>query len=187
MFKGKKILILSPHTDDETLGCGGFINKLSKDNDIHIVCFSYCNLNILKDEFINAIKELNENITTEILDFKVRYFDRQEVLDKLIEIRTQIEPDIVICPSSYDVHQDHNVIYNETIRGFKNKTILGYCHPWNIIGISDLRLTINLDKDNINSKNLAMDQYKTQHHREYFKDRTWISNKEKLEVILWKY
>ena len=28
----KKILILSPHADDEILGCGGFISKYSKLN-----------------------------------------------------------------------------------------------------------------------------------------------------------
>ena len=28
----KKVLILSPHADDEILGCGGFISKYSKQN-----------------------------------------------------------------------------------------------------------------------------------------------------------
>ena len=28
----KKILIISPHADDEILGCGGFISKYSKNN-----------------------------------------------------------------------------------------------------------------------------------------------------------
>ena len=28
----KKVLIISPHADDEILGCGGFISKYSKHN-----------------------------------------------------------------------------------------------------------------------------------------------------------
>jgi len=28
----KKVLIISPHADDEILGCGGFISKYSKKN-----------------------------------------------------------------------------------------------------------------------------------------------------------
>ena len=28
----KKVLILSPHADDEILGCGGFISKYAKQN-----------------------------------------------------------------------------------------------------------------------------------------------------------
>jgi LmbE family N-acetylglucosaminyl deacetylase len=187
MIQHKNILVLAPHTDDETLGCGGFINKLSSDNMIHAVCFSYCGVYTLKTEFNNAIKKLDNNITSQILDFKVRYFNRQEVLDKLIEIKGQLNPDIIICPGRYDVHQDHEVVYNEAVRAFKDLTILGYCHAWNTIGLSDLRLTIDLDENNIVSKNLAMNEYKTQHHRDYFKDRSWIGNKERLEVILWRY
>ena len=61
-IKNKNILILSPHTDDETLGCGGFINKLSNDNNITIICFSYCDNEELKEEFVNATKILNKNL-----------------------------------------------------------------------------------------------------------------------------
>jgi len=188
-IKNKNILVLSPHTDDETLGCGGFINKLSKHNNINFVCFSYCDNNSLKEEYFNAVTSLcGDSITSlKMLEHKVRCFDRQEVLDDLIKIKKEIEPDIIICPSIYDVHQDHLVIYNESVRAFKDKTILGYCHHWNIVGISDLRLTVKLNESNIKSKNMAMDKYQTQLKRKYFKDRSWISNEEKFEVILWKY
>jgi len=187
-IKNKNILVLSPHTDDETLGCGGFINKLSKHNNINFVCFSYCDNNSLKEEYFNAVTSLcGDNITSlKMLEFKVRYFDRQEVLDELLKIKKQINPDIVICPSKYDIHQDHLVVYNESVRAFKDKTILGYCHNWNIIGISDLRLFIKLDETNIISKHNAMDKYLTQSERKYFKDRLWVGNEEKLEIITWK-
>lgn len=189
MFKNKNILVLSPHTDDETLGCGGFINKLSKDNNIFFICFSFCDREELKDEYRSAIKILCDDIEPyyEILDFKVRYFDRQKVLDTLIKIKRQINPDVILCNSGYDIHQDHLTIHNESMRAFKDKTILGYCHHWNVIGKSDLRLIIDLDEDNIKSKNDAMNQYKSQFKREYFKDRQWINKQEKMEVILWRY
>lgn len=186
-IKNKKILVLSPHTDDETLGCGGLIHKLSKNNDITIICFSYCGLENLKQEFYNACKTLNENIKTEILDFKVRHFNRQEILDTLIKYKKVLNPNIIICPGSFDVHQDHLVIYNESIRAFKDKCILGYSHDWNIVGKSDLRLIINLTENDIITKNKAIDEYKSQYHRDYFKDRSWIGNTEKLEIIIWRY
>lgn len=186
-IKNKKILIFSPHTDDETLGCGGTINRLSKDNEIHIVCFSYCGNVGLKKEFTNACNELCEKPNLQILNFPVRTFDRQKVLDKMIELKSEIEPDIVICPSTFDIHQDHLVICHETIRAFKDRTIFGYCHWWNIIGKSDLRLTVELSKENIKAKNNAMNKYKSQYHRPYFVDRNWTLANEKLEVIIWKY
>ncbi len=186
-MKDKNILVLSPHTDDETLGCGGFINKLYKDNNILFICFSYCDLENLKNEYTKACDKLAPDSYKEILNFKVRYFDRQEVLDKLISIKKQFNPDVVLCPSAYDIHQDHNVVYSESTRAFKDKTILGYCHYWNIIGISDLRLTVPLDESEVSTKHAAMDEYKSQSHREYFIDRGWVGKEEKLEVITWKY
>ena len=186
-INNKTILVLSPHTDDETLGCGGLINKLSATNNITIICFSYCGREELKEEFTNACRTLDKNVELDILDFKVRYFDRQEILDTLIQIKKDINPDLIICPSSFDVHQDHLTIYNEAVRAFKDKCILGYCHPWNIVGKSDLRLAVVLDDENINIKNQAMDYYKSQYHREYFINRKWIGNQEKFEVVIWNY
>ena len=40
----KKILILSPHADDEILGCGGFISKYSNQN-YHISVLILTNAN----------------------------------------------------------------------------------------------------------------------------------------------
>ena len=41
----KKILILSPHADDEILGCGGFISKYSKQNyQIYVLILTNANI-----------------------------------------------------------------------------------------------------------------------------------------------
>ena len=40
---GKKILIISPHTDDGELGCGGSIAKfIEEGNDVQYVALSCC-------------------------------------------------------------------------------------------------------------------------------------------------
>ena len=45
----KKILILSPHADDEILGCGGFISKYSKKNyHINVLILTNANKGLQK-------------------------------------------------------------------------------------------------------------------------------------------
>ena len=73
--KKKKALVLSPHTDDAELGCGGTIAKLIEEGwNVHVIYFSavaerYPNL---VEEAANSGKILG--ITHEVLDFYTRFF-----------------------------------------------------------------------------------------------------------------
>lgn len=172
-----KALVLAPHIDDETLGCGGIIQRF----DAYVIAFSNCGLS--DKEYFNACNQLGASY--EIYDFPVREFykDRQAILDIIIKKGI---PDVVFCPASFDVHQDHQVIHNEAVRAFKNKcTILGYAHSWNVINKSDYRMKVVLSKEELDTKLKAMDCYKSQKDREYFKDRSWVVSTEKYEVIQW--
>ena len=110
-----KVLALAPHTDDIELGCGGFLSKLKKQSvEIDAVSFSTAQPLSVGDpvqEFKDAMSILN--IDGEFLDFKPRYFheQRQDILDYLWNRNKDNNYDLVLCPSSYDNHQDHQVIY----------------------------------------------------------------------------
>src|SRR5206468_2519986 len=66
-------------------------------------------------------------------DFDVRTFPerRQDILELLVALWEEWQPDIVFQPSHHDVHQDHQTISQEGLRAFKRTTILGYEIPWN--------------------------------------------------------
>jgi len=75
----------------------------------------------LYKELQNASSHLGikkENIIT--YDFPVREFPkyRQEILEKLIVLKKEVQPDLVLLPSSSDIHQDHHQIYIEGLRAF---------------------------------------------------------------------
>jgi LmbE family N-acetylglucosaminyl deacetylase len=53
-----------------------------------------------------------------------------------VQLRARIEPDTVLIPSSSDLHQDHQVLRNEGLRAFKDRTLWGYELPWNHITFS---------------------------------------------------
>ncbi len=177
-----RILILSPHTDDAELGCGGTISKLLQQNkEIFWVVFSTAEDSLpaelpktaLADEFVNITRflGLKEN-NYKVFNFKVRKLDdsRQEVLEILVKIRKEFKPDLVIGPSLHDFHQDHAVVANEMIRAFKtNSSIISYELPWNNIQF-DTQFFVRLTEANIKSKIAIIDFYKSQQYikRHYF-------------------
>lgn len=183
MFKGKKICVLAPHTDDGELGVGGVLHKY-KDTakDIRYFAFSICRDSLpadladdtLKIECQNATNKLgisNKNVI--FYDYKVRTFpeNRQNILDDMISIRTKYSPDIIFTPASNDVHQDHKIIYEESVRAFKNNILLGYEMPWNCLSHRS-ELLVGLDDNNLASKIKALHQYHSQLHRRYISEES---------------
>ena len=180
----ENILILSPHTDDAEIGCGGTIGKLVRQGkNILWLAFSTAEESLpdelpkdtLKKEFISVTEHLglsSENY--QVLDFKVRKLSekRQEVLERLIEIRKQFKPDLVIGPSLNDFHQDHSVVANEMIRAFKTScSIICYELPWNHIQFQT-QMFVKLSEEDLTSKIEMMGMYKSQFYvkRQYFSE-----------------
>ena len=181
MNKVNKVLVLGPHTDDGEFGCGATIARfIEQGKDVHYVTFSACeesvpdefDKEVLLTEVKNAANVLGikpENLIT--LRFKVRYFerDRQDILEEMVKLKKQINPDLVILPNGDDVHQDHNTIYNEGIRAFKNCSILGYELPWNNLNFKS-NFHIKVSNENLQTKIKAVDCYKSQGFRKYLNE-----------------
>lgn len=167
------VLILAPHTDDAELGCGGTMAKmLEMGIELHVAAFSTARASLppgsdpdlLKEEFLAAMDVFQ--ITQDhyyIYDYKVRklnYF-RQEVLEELVKLKKDLNPDMVLLPSGSDLHQDHQVVYNEGLRAFKDITVWGYELPWNHITFS-AQAFITLTEQQLETKWEALKAYQSQ-------------------------
>ena len=175
--RAKKALILSPHTDDAELGCGGTIAKMIEEGwKVHVIYFSavgerYPNL---VEEAANSGKILG--ITHEVLNFQTRFFprDRQEILQALYDHSRKIEYDLVFTPTTTDIHQDHNVVTSEAKRAFRKCTLLGYELPWNNLEVA-LNCFIPLEERHIKKKISALECYDSQKHNPYFNEKFFRS------------
>jgi LmbE family N-acetylglucosaminyl deacetylase len=185
IFKEKRILILSPHTDDAELGCGGLISKLVEENaKIMWVVFSTAKESVpdgmpsdtLKKEFIDVVKYLKlREDQYKIFDFKVRRLmeSRQDVLDILIRIKKEFAPEIIIGPSLNDFHQDHIAVSNEMVRAFKNSSsILSYELPWNHLKFEH-QFFVKITREQLDKKIEMLKFYKSQFSisRSYFSEQ----------------
>ncbi len=177
-FKNKICLVLAPHTDDGELGCGATIHKIiNQGAKLFYVAFSACEQSVLpqfpSDILITEVKHatkvlgISENNLI-LLKYEVRTFSyqRQEILDDILQIKNNIEPDIVFIPSLNDIHQDHSTIASEAIRAFKFSTILCYEVPWNNFNFNTACF-FQLEEENLEAKVNALKQYQSQAHRPY--------------------
>lgn len=177
----RKILVLAPHTDDGEFGCGGALRKWVKEGkEIYYIAFSSAEQSvpqgmpddILKKEIREAIKELGIPLDNLILlDYPVRNFPahRQSILDYMISIRDQINPELVLLPSTNDTHQDHQTIIQEGFRAFKQTSMIGYEMPWNNLNFST-NLFVSLEENHIVTKIKALKYYKSQSGKDYTTD-----------------
>jgi len=172
----KRILFLSAHADDAFVAVGGIMHYYiqHKDHDVHHVVFSIAedsvpagfDKDIVETECKMASEYLGLDPANLIIDhFQVRRFPefRQQILDTLITIREKLNPDIVFTPSTQDIHQDHRVLCEETMRAFsKSCSIYGYDFPWNVIFESKLNLFYELDDALLDKKIEAMKFFRSQ-------------------------
>lgn len=174
-----RIIVFAPHTDDGELGCGGTIARyLEEGAEIFYVAFSTAESSvpegwpqdILKREVKAATAALGiREDHLLIYNYEVRKLNyvRQEVLETMIRLRTEIMPNMVLLPSASDIHQDHQVVSSEGLRAFKHCTVLGYELPWNHLEFST-GLFIRLQEHHITSKIDALACYESQQGRPYF-------------------
>jgi LmbE family N-acetylglucosaminyl deacetylase len=175
---GRRALVLAPHTDDGEFGCGGTIARLVEAGaDVHYAAFSTASRSLPEgfpaDTLAHEVRAatgalgIPESHLT-IHDFEVRTFPaaRQEILEILVAINTDLKPDLVLMPSLGDIHQDHETIAREGTRAFKRTTLLGYEIPWNCFNFQQ-QAYVSLEPRHLDAKVSALGCYESQQHRNY--------------------
>ena len=174
----RKVLALSPHTDDIEFGCGGFLSRLQENGaEIHSAVFSDCHPSLPEgmpdDTLIHEMHLAAEILkipknNRHIFYYPVRRFPehRQDILENLVSLKNKIQPDLVLIPSSKDVHQDHEVINREGVRAFRFTSVLGYELIWNNPEFPN-QMVIELNEEHMQIKSDAISCYKSQSFRSY--------------------
>ncbi len=170
----KRVLILSPHTDDAELGAGGYISKLiEQGNDLLWVVFSTARESVpegmtndvLLKEFHAVVAHLKlKEDQYQVFEHKVRHLHskRQDILEALVRIKREFEPEMVLGPSINDYHQDHQIVANEMIRAFKTSaSIVSYELPWNHLKFEN-QLFVELQPEHVEHKIELLSYYKSQ-------------------------
>ena len=133
----KRILALSPHTDDAEFGCGGTLARYAEAKaQVYVASFSAADdtkediiwAEALKSSLILGVRSVRPRGEYKRRELPLH---RQEILEDMLTLKRQIRPQMIFLPSPNDTHQDHQTIAQEGFRAFKDCTILGYELPWN--------------------------------------------------------
>jgi len=180
----KRVLLLAPHPDDGEFGCGATLHKFADAGaEVRYMAFSPCTASVPdgfpKDILYKELKKATNKLGIKeewvhTYDFPVRYLSdhRQAILEELVKIKREFNPDLVFLPNSVDIHQDHQTIHKEGLRAFKHTRILGYELPWNDVAFPN-RFYVQLKRENITQKIEAINQYESQSFRNYKTDEFW--------------
>lgn len=184
----KKILVLAAHPDDETLGCGGTINRLSSEgHQVQLITFT--NGEGARGNNKNRNKSLKQ--VSKILgidkytsgDFPDNAMDSIPLIKvcQFIEASLDYSPDIIFTHHPEDLNIDHQIVAKATFTAFRPQ--FGYSHRiysyfvpsstdynprFNYIGSSYFKLS----KDDLDSKLTALKVYQDEmrkypHSRSY--------------------
>ena len=127
-MKNKNVLVIVAHADDETLGCGGTIQKLKKlGYQVYVMIFTD-GVSSRKKKLSKEIQNRSNQIkkVSKLLNFKIfkHYNLPDNELDKIsnLELVKKIEaaiikinPEIILTHSNKDLNIDHQKISNATI------------------------------------------------------------------------
>jgi N-acetylglucosamine malate deacetylase 1 len=174
----ERILILAPHTDDGEFACGGSIARwTSRGVEVHYIAFSDCHQSVPDgwpaDVLVKEVKEATATLGVKpehlrVLDFEVRRFAtaRQEILQTMVDLDAELQPDLVLLPALDDLHQDHHTVALEGLRAFKRRSMLAYEVPWNNIQFRT-ECFVSLEQEHVDKKLEAIKAYRSQQHRVY--------------------
>lgn len=128
----KTLVVVAPHADDETLGCGGTILKYANAGyDVHWILVTS-----MTEEF-GFGKEQVEHRKKEIAEISVLYgfagvhelnfqpaaldaLPKGEVIGAIAGVISKVKPNQVFTPYRNDAHSDHEVVFDAVMSATKS-------------------------------------------------------------------
>ena len=171
---GKKVIFIGAHPDDIELGCGALIANIQSKTDVHCVTLSdnqkNPQLTNLVEEHYNSMSILGLKRDQVILgQFETRRFpeQRQDILEFMLALRKDLQPDMVFVHSAADLHQDHGAITQEALRAFRGISIFGFDVIRSSHGFFPTFL-LEVEPEDVEKKIKSLAAYKTYQDKYYF-------------------
>ncbi len=173
-FYGKTVLFIGAHPDDIELGCGALIADIQ--NHTHVICATLSD-NQKNPLLKNLVAEHHDSMNilgvkpedTHLFEFTTRLLKeaRQDILEVMLDLKKQYNPEIVFVHTARDIHQDHQTVTEEALRAFRGTTLLGFDVLRSSYGFFPDFL-VEVSENGVKTKINALKAYKTYADKYYF-------------------
>lgn len=180
-----KAIILAPHPDDETIGCGGIIAKYNNiQMDMTSILATYKKDDMRGLEFINAMKLLNCKYQfIELEDGKIEE-QKETLVTKIHYLIDVLCPDIIFTPYLLDFNPDHRVLSTALSEiTYSKKTLIAMYEVWTPILYPNYYIDISKQND---KKNSAIQSYQSQEMLHHLKNKAENLNGFRAELLMRK-
>lgn len=116
MNKKYHTLVISPHCDDEVLGCGGMLYN-RRDVASYVYYLGIDDFHIIaREERLKEVKAVSEllGFDFDIGKNKVNNYKREEIINEITDVINALRPDEVFIPNPSQ-NQDHKEVYDASI------------------------------------------------------------------------
>ncbi len=184
--RNKKVVLISPHSDDLSVGCGGMALLLSRQNKMIPLLFFTGVRGVVKNSQKDHIQIRENEMQAEArcLGFERPYFLRLKSYDcegpqvikedekRIEEILNEIKPEIVFLCQRKDVQPRHRLATKmtlDTLKNIKSKCLLFFYETvWTPFEAMAFNSIVPLSRDVFNLKLKAIRQHKSQLRRTSF-------------------
>ncbi|MGD9889597.1 MAG: PIG-L deacetylase family protein [Halothiobacillaceae bacterium] len=134
--RANRVVVLAPHIDDETIGCGGVIAKHVADGDhVAVLTFADCTPERIKEgEAAGRILGVQRQV---YLPYPSKsLLDQTELPARLADFIIEEKPDVIYTPGLFDRHVDHlsvNLLLARHSRNHRANYMVYAYEVWNTL------------------------------------------------------
>ncbi len=175
------VFCVGAHSDDIEIGCGGTILHLAKEYPGTV--FHWMVLSAIgprEDEARKAASAFAGEALGEITlkSFRDGFlpYAGAEIKDICEGLKARVTPDLILCPSKDDAHQDHRLVAELVWNTFRNNLILEYEIPKYDGDLGRPSVFVPLDASLYQKKiSILMTEFESQRTKRWFEESTFLA------------